>query len=671
MDNLPTRTNNPGDLKFIGQEGATKDSSGFASFQSPKEGYGALLNDVQTKINRSPNSTLADFANTYAPPTDGNNTAQYTANLANKLGVPPNSTLASLQPKIGQFAEAIGGNEGFKDINSNPNPTPQEITDNAPSDPSKMSTWQKIALGLGALGVGAGAVALAPETGGGSLAGLGEASALGEAALGSAVGAGEVTGSTAGGAGLLSKGLSMAKGLLPAGAVEGINLLSGSGNAKATQAGADEVANASAQAGQQEANATAKAEQDSIQEQEMLADEASAKKSIADATSAVSALNQSLQTTPTGKLLAQQTTTQPTLQYMAQNGYLPETSSGLNDFTGANKKVNDSVSELSQGVEHVLKEEGNKGQLSDAVREAYKNIDQYVPTHERASAKKYVDELAQTYNDTYGKGTGSVGLHHMEQGKREQYQAVAKWDVTRPSAKTAAHRSFAKGLRTTIEKNTKHKDLYNRIMKEEQKMFDAKKIMKKMNGKKALEHKGFFRGVLKSYGKYVGTYIGDKFGGPIGAIVGTMVGDHLTKAVDKRFGKTYFESKEGKKLIELASKKSPHMAKILKSELQKYGVKAEEFETKVEEKTGVKELLHEDIKENLVDSQGKHDLRTTMTNLEKGYSKKQIPKIMKGLYEKNQTGKFTPQEISKIASKYKSKKLPGFVKERVSPDNNK
>ena len=119
MQNIPTRLGNPGDLKFIGQTGATQDSTGFAKFvdaagnPDPKAGYAALLNDIQSKINRNPNGTLVDFAEKYAPPSE-NNTGQYIANLANKLGVAPNASLKELEPRIGDMAHAIAGNEGFE-----------------------------------------------------------------------------------------------------------------------------------------------------------------------------------------------------------------------------------------------------------------------------------------------------------------------------------------------------------------------------------------------------------------------------------------------------------------------------------------------------------------------------------------------------------------------------
>lgn len=577
-ETLANVNNNPGDLRFIGQSGASQGKSGFASFQSPKEGFGALLNDVQSKINRNPTHTLADFANTYAPPSDGNNSAQYAANLANKLGVPPNTPLSALQPKIGQFAEAIGGNEGFKDVNSKPNPTPQEVNESDPNAP--MSTFEKLALGIPIVG---GTIAAGFLTGGAADAAVPEEIAAlgGEEALAggnSAIG------------GLLSKVGGYAKNLIPAGLVEAgdtvKNIISGNKQATATTSAGDENANATLGAGAEAAQATQQASQADMQEKETLADEAQTEKQIQDAKSAGAAINQSLGQTASGRVLQQLPETQQTTQYMAHHGYVPDTSSGFDNYSVANQKAEGHLEELSNGVGKVLKEEGSKGNLTDVITAGDANIDKFVPTHERESAKKYLRELAQHYNSG---GTGTVSLESMEHGKREQYKAVGKWDATRPSAHTAAHRALAKGFRDTIEKGTKHKDLYNRVMKEEQKIFAAKKVMKHRNGKKSLEHKGLYRGILKSYGKYVGTYLGDKIGGPLGAVIGTMVGDHLTKAVDKRFGKTYFESKEGKKLIELASKKSPTIAKTLKKELHKYGVKAEEMKKEVEHQKIVSE----------------------------------------------------------------------------------
>jgi hypothetical protein len=108
---LAEQNNNPGDLRFAGQEGATQGKGGFAAFATPEAGIGALLNQVQTNINRTPNENLIDFSSKYAPASDGNNVGQYASNLANQLGVSPMTPISQLSSKVPQFAQAIAHNE--------------------------------------------------------------------------------------------------------------------------------------------------------------------------------------------------------------------------------------------------------------------------------------------------------------------------------------------------------------------------------------------------------------------------------------------------------------------------------------------------------------------------------------------------------------------------------
>lgn len=109
--NLPTRNNNPGDLR-------NPATGNFQQFASPKEGFQALVNDLHdkqsgnTSTGLGPDSSLADFAKVYAPPGDSNNSGQYAANLANKLGVPPNTPIKNLD--LGKWAEAVASNEGYQ-----------------------------------------------------------------------------------------------------------------------------------------------------------------------------------------------------------------------------------------------------------------------------------------------------------------------------------------------------------------------------------------------------------------------------------------------------------------------------------------------------------------------------------------------------------------------------
>lgn len=132
MLNIPTRQNNPGDLKTGGK---------IATYNSPIEGKAALYNDLTAKMTGTSstglngNSSLVEFAKTYAPASDNNDPLQYAANLANKLGVSPDTKIGSLTSRIDDFANAVSGNEGYQnssDAQTNamlppPSQTPQSL----------------------------------------------------------------------------------------------------------------------------------------------------------------------------------------------------------------------------------------------------------------------------------------------------------------------------------------------------------------------------------------------------------------------------------------------------------------------------------------------------------------------------------------------------------------
>lgn len=88
--------NNPGNLRFVGQQGATKGENGFAKFSSPEAGVKAL--ESQIKLDASRGLTLQQFINKYAPPTE-NNTNQYLAQMTQILGVPPTTKISNVDIK--------------------------------------------------------------------------------------------------------------------------------------------------------------------------------------------------------------------------------------------------------------------------------------------------------------------------------------------------------------------------------------------------------------------------------------------------------------------------------------------------------------------------------------------------------------------------------------------
>lgn len=92
---LAGQNNNPGNLRFAGQPGATQGAGGFAKFATPEAGYQALINQVQLDASRG--ETLSQYITKFAPPSE-NNTAQYIQQAASALGVSANTPLSQIDP---------------------------------------------------------------------------------------------------------------------------------------------------------------------------------------------------------------------------------------------------------------------------------------------------------------------------------------------------------------------------------------------------------------------------------------------------------------------------------------------------------------------------------------------------------------------------------------------
>lgn len=113
QENIPTKNNNPGDLKdpTTGQ---------FEHYADPQAGFDALKNDLQIKLSGqsttgiTPDSTLQQFASVWAPDSDGNDSTAYAQKLAEKLGVTTDTPISALSGRLDDFANAIADNEGYQ-----------------------------------------------------------------------------------------------------------------------------------------------------------------------------------------------------------------------------------------------------------------------------------------------------------------------------------------------------------------------------------------------------------------------------------------------------------------------------------------------------------------------------------------------------------------------------
>ncbi|KKI41935.1 hypothetical protein [Hafnia alvei] len=89
------RNNNPGNLNFAGQSGATKEggeSGRFAVFESMEQGVAALYRQLQIYFKKGVN-TLSSIVKTYAPASDGNNVDAYISALSKATGKGANEAI--------------------------------------------------------------------------------------------------------------------------------------------------------------------------------------------------------------------------------------------------------------------------------------------------------------------------------------------------------------------------------------------------------------------------------------------------------------------------------------------------------------------------------------------------------------------------------------------------
>lgn len=93
---LAFRNNNPGNLRYAKQPGATLGAGGFAKFATPEDGFNALINQI--KLDQSRNLTVSQFVSKYAPPSE-NDTATYIKQFTDALGVPANTKISDLDPQ--------------------------------------------------------------------------------------------------------------------------------------------------------------------------------------------------------------------------------------------------------------------------------------------------------------------------------------------------------------------------------------------------------------------------------------------------------------------------------------------------------------------------------------------------------------------------------------------
>lgn len=591
--NLPTRDNNPGDLR-------NPATGSFETYNNPQEGFSALLNDLQAKIDGKSstglngNSTLDQFSQVYAPSSDKNDPGKYTASLANQLGVSPDSTLSSLQPKIGQFAEAVAHNEGYQGPSSimPSGGTPDPAKDLPSSDPANgLSPLAKLAIGAG---VGAGAIGLTAATGGLDLLGAGVAglasTTLPEFALPAIVGGetlgggtvGGAIGSTLGGAGVLG----LARGILGG---------KGASN-KATEQAASTEAQGEEDAGQEEAQATQNAATNEDEEQETQADISRAQQASAEREQEIL---QQANSSPVTRAMVQDPNYQSAVKTLSQNGIPINNNSGyISTIQGVNQ-IGNEMSQLNQNRNETTAASGISAPAQALKQELYSDIDNQIKTKQIASDQKQeayamADEMVARQSKAHADENGNMRLASIgKDGTVGGFAATRDdgymaYDASESPLRNKVRRAMGRAANEVIKKKLpkEHSDLYEKTNKKMKDLVYAKKLLEKMHNKKiGTKEKSLSHKLFSATGRAAAIYVGEKLGGVWGAIVGEHFGDKIVRSIDKKMGKQFFESPAGQKAVELIGKDSKKMMKEFGVLKRKYGIK--EAQVKIEKEMDV------------------------------------------------------------------------------------
>jgi hypothetical protein len=98
--------NNPGNLRFAGQAGATEGEKGYARFETPEAGAAALYRQIDLDAGRG--MTLKQFVNKYAPPSE-NDTGLYVKQMTEFTGASEDTPIGQIDRD--KLAQAIARKE--------------------------------------------------------------------------------------------------------------------------------------------------------------------------------------------------------------------------------------------------------------------------------------------------------------------------------------------------------------------------------------------------------------------------------------------------------------------------------------------------------------------------------------------------------------------------------
>lgn len=118
---LAYSNNNPGNLVYAGQAGATPGAGGFAKFATYDDGLAALKGQITldatrgTDVNGNPTTTISQLLSSWAPPSE-NDTASYISSVASQTGFDPDAPLSSLDSAASYTQPVDFGDLAYNDF---------------------------------------------------------------------------------------------------------------------------------------------------------------------------------------------------------------------------------------------------------------------------------------------------------------------------------------------------------------------------------------------------------------------------------------------------------------------------------------------------------------------------------------------------------------------------
>jgi uncharacterized membrane protein len=547
---------------------------------------------------------LADFASHYAPSSDGNNPAQYAADLANQIGVSPDTKINQLQSKIGQFADAIAKNEGYIYDETPQYNTPNNVSSNI------------LGGGLGYL-LGKVGDFLSPTAGkiGAALTGAGIGALVG-GLPGAAIGATEQY--VAGGLGDVAKSISKD--------------ITGD----TTQTNGQMVQN------QPETNPTTPTIEGKIQPQKL---EPIVSQEHIDASNKVyQTLSDALSKREGGRNYLSSPAGQGAVQTASLFGLVGVDSNGNLNFD--EDKRNDIENKVERAKDLVISSQ----KASNSVENIANYGNQFIQGDYQStnSAKADASRIMQSEIKSDFGDNQDISLQDLRRAQKTHYAAAKNAYREHNGAvtpKLLAHQALGRAYGQAIQEKISpdDKELYGRLTKMSQDLTNVKNLKKKVANKRAPKNESVIKGLMNVAGKYAAIYIGDKIGGPVGAILGDMIGEKIDRKINQKFGSTTFDTPQMKTAMSILAKEEPKVYEFLDKAMEHYGIKLEPAK---EEGKDVNEIIKNKKTPNLF-KEGT-PLDTTLEKLHKVETKKIIKKA--------------PTTDESRSPKYKKRLLPHKAK---------